>query len=114
MRHTLAQVECMLLEMHNLPYLQEYSPGVTRTAMLDVLEDAALMLYYGAGHHAYPKEEFACDFQELLAGSAYSYRKLERQARDLLLFDREDEFVLALRHDDIELLLGPNVSAANE
>ena len=62
------------------------SPGVTRTAMLDVLEDAALMLYYGAGHHAYPKEEFACDFQEPLAGSAYSYRKLERQARDLLLF----------------------------
>ena len=45
----------MLLEMHNLPYMQEYSPGVTRTAMLDALEDAGLTLYYGAGHHAYPK-----------------------------------------------------------
>ena len=115
MRDTLAEVECMLLEMHNLPYMQEYSPGVTRTVMLDALEDAGLTLYYVAGHHAFAREEFACSFQELLAGSAYSYRKLDRQARDLLLFDRwGDEFVLALRHDDIKSLLGPNVSPANE
>ena len=52
MRDTLAEVECMLLEMHNLPYMQEYSPGVTRTAMLDALEDAGLTLYYVAGHQA--------------------------------------------------------------
>jgi len=112
MRDTLAEVECILLEMHNLPWMQEYSPGVTRTAMLDALEDAGLTLYYVAGLHAY---NLATDFPELLAGRGYSYRKLDRQARDLLLFDRrEDEFVLALRHDDIESLLGPNVSPANE
>jgi FkbM family methyltransferase len=114
MRETLAKVDCMLLEMHRLPLMQEYSPGVTRTAMLNALEDAGLTLYYVAGHHA---NKFASktDFQELLTGTAYSYRKLDRQARDLLLFDRrEDEFVLALRHDDVESLLGPNVSPANE
>jgi FkbM family methyltransferase len=110
MRKTLAAVEYMLLEMHNLPYLQEYSPGVTRTALLDALEDAGLTLYYVAGHRGAEP-----DFQALLAGRAYSYRRLDRQARDLLLFDRrEDEFVLALRHDDIESLLGPNVPPTNE
>jgi FkbM family methyltransferase len=114
MRDTLAEVECMLLEMHNLPFMQEYSPGVTRTAMLDALEDAGLTLYYVAAHK-WEKWEQETDFRELLAGRAYSYRKLDRQARDLLLFDRRvDKFVLALRHDDIESLLGPNVSAANE
>jgi hypothetical protein len=113
MRKTLAEVEYLLLEMHNLPYMQDYSPGVTRTTMLDALEDAGLTLYYVAGHHA--GEELWPDLQELLAGRAYSYRKLDRQARDLLLFDRrQDEFVLALRHGDIESLLGPNVSPANE
>jgi hypothetical protein len=80
--------------------------------MLDVLEDAGLRLYYVAGRGA--QEEFAPNFRELLAGSSYSYRRLDRQARDLLLFDRrEDEFVLALRDDDIKSLLGPNVSPAN-
>jgi FkbM family methyltransferase len=114
MRDTLAAVECMLLEMHNLRWMQEYSPGVTRTALLDALEDAGLTLYYVAGHSA-AGSEFEPDFQELLAGRAYSYRTLDRQARDLLLFDRSrDEFVLALRHDDIESLLGPSVCPANE
>src|SRR5262249_41291501 len=46
MRNTLAQVEYLLLEMHPLSYMQEYSRGVTRTAMLDALEDAGLTLYY--------------------------------------------------------------------
>ena len=102
----------MLLEMHTLSYMQDYSPGVTRTAMLDALEDAGLTLYYVAGHRG---NEESVGFQELLAGKGYSYRKLDRPARDLLLFDRrEDEFVLALRHDDIESLLGPNMSPANE
>ena len=115
MRDTLAHVECMLLEMHNLPLMQEYSPGVTRTAMLDTLEDAGLTLYYVAGHHAFNKFASKSDFRKMLAGGAYSYRRLDCQARDLLLFDRrEDEFVLALRHDDVESLLGPNVSRANE
>jgi FkbM family methyltransferase len=110
MRNTLAKVEYVLLEMHNLHYMQEYSPSVTRTEMLDALEDAGLTLYYVAGHHgAYS------DFQALLAGKSYSYRRLDRQARDLLLFDRrQDEFVLALRHDDVESLLGQNVASANE
>ena len=112
MRKTLAEIEYLLLEMHNLPYMQDYSPGVTRTAMLDALEDAGLTLYYVAGLHNLRKVP---DLQELLAGRAFSYRKLDRQARDLLLFDRrEDEFVLAFRHGDIESLLGPNVSPANE
>ena len=112
MRKTLAEVEYLLLEMHNLPWLQNYSPGVTRTAMLDVLEDSGLTLYYVAGLHDRGNEP---DLQELLAGRAYSYRKLHGQARDLLLFDRrQDEFVLALRHGDIESLLGPSVSPANE
>jgi FkbM family methyltransferase len=112
MRNTLAEVEYLLLEMHSLRYMRNYSPGVTRTAMLDALEDAGLTLYYLAGHHA---NEASWDLQELLAGRAYSYRKLDRQARDLLLFDRrEDEFVLALRHGDVGSLLGPNVSPANE
>jgi FkbM family methyltransferase len=117
MRDTLAEVECILLEMHKLPLMQQYSPGVTRTAMLDALEDAGLTLYYVAGLHGFYKPEYnlASDFRELLAGRAYSYRRLDRQARDLLLFDRrEDEFVLALRHGDIESLLGPNVSPANQ
>jgi len=114
MRDTLAKVEYMLLEMHNLRWMQEYSPGVTRTAMLDALEEAGLTLYYVAGHHAFYKLA-SPDFRELLAGRAYSYRKLDRQARDLLLFDRrQDEFVLALRRDDIESLLGPNVSPDNQ
>ena len=113
MREMLAQVECLLLEMHRLAWMQEFSPGITRTAMLDVLEDAGLTLYYVAGHPA--KEEFAPNFQELLTGSSYSYRRLDSRARDLLLFDRrENEFVLALRHDDIESLLGPSVSLSNE
>ena len=113
MRNTLAEVEYMLLEMHNLPYMQKYSPGITRTAMLDALEDAGLALYYVAGHWA--GEGLWPDFQELLAGRAYSYRRLDRKARDLLLFDRrQDEFVLALRHDDVESLLGSNVVPANE
>jgi hypothetical protein len=91
--------------------LQEFSPGITRTAMLDALEDAGLTLYYVAGHSGRDTP----DFQELLAGRGYSYRRLDRQARNLLLFDRShDEFVLALRHDDIESLLGPNVSPPNE
>jgi FkbM family methyltransferase len=113
MRDTLSRVECLLLEMHRLAWMQEFSPGITRTAMLDVLEDAGLTLYYVAGHPA--KDEFAPSFHELLTGSSYSYRRLDSQARDLLLFDRrEDEFVLALRHDNIKSLLGPNVSPANE
>lgn len=112
MRDTLAEVECMLLEMHKLPWMQEFSPGVTRTAMLDALEEAGLTLYYVAGHQDIG---WMAEFQELLAGTAYSYRKLDRQSRDLLLFDRsQDEFVLALRHHDIEALLGPNVSPSNE
>ena len=113
MRHTLAELECMLIEMHSLRLMQDYSPRVTRTVMLDALEDAGLTLYYVAGHHGFHK--LAIDFRELLAGRGYSYRRLDRQARDLLLFDRrEDEFVLALRHDHIESLLGPSVSPANE
>jgi FkbM family methyltransferase len=115
MRKTLAEVEYLLLEMHNLPYMRDYSPGVTRTAMLDVLEDAGLTLYYVAEHRGAGERGKEPDLQELLAGRAYSYRKLDRQARDLLLFDRrEDAFVLAFRHGDIETLLGPNVSPANE
>jgi FkbM family methyltransferase len=117
MRDTLAAVDCMLLELHNLHLLQEYSAGVTRTALLDALEDAGLTLYYVAGHSAayYASYESAPEFQELLRGTGYSYRKLDTQARDLLLFDRsQDEFVLALRHEDIESLLGPSLSPDNE
>jgi FkbM family methyltransferase len=115
MRKTLAEVEYLLLEMHNLPYMRDYSPGVTRTAMLDVLEDAGLTLYYVAEHRGAGERGKEPDLQELLAGRAYSYRKLDRQVRDLLLFDRrEDAFVLAFRHGEIETLLGPNVSPANE
>jgi FkbM family methyltransferase len=112
MQDTLTRVECLLLEIHRLAWIREFSPGITRTAMLDVLEDAGLTLYYVAGH---PAREERPRFQELLAGREYSYRRLDRQARDLLLFDRrEDEFVLALRHDDIESLLGPSISPVNE
>jgi FkbM family methyltransferase len=112
MRGTLTTVECVLLELHRLSYLRQYSPEVTRTAMLDALEDAGLTLYYVAGHHG--AEDWP-DFQALLAGRAYSYRRLDRPARHLLLFGRmQDEFVLALRHDDVESLLGPNVTPANE
>jgi FkbM family methyltransferase len=113
MPNTLAEVECMLLEMHNLTYMHWYSPEITRTAMLDALEDAGLTLYYVAGHHK--NDGGSAYFEQLLAGAGYSYRKLDRQARDLLLFNRrEDEFVLALRHDDIESLLGPSISPRNE
>ncbi len=113
MRKTLAKIDTMLLELHNLHFMQEYSPGITRTAMLDALEDAGLTLYYVGGHSK--SNESAPDFQELITGSPFSYRRLDRQSRDLLLFDRgSDEFVLALRNEDIESVLGPSLSAPNE
>jgi FkbM family methyltransferase len=112
MRKTLAQIECLLLEMHSLPLLQAFSPGVTRSAMLDALEEAGLTLYYVAGHSI--SNQFAPDFKELLAGRAYSYRRLDGATRDLLLFDRtRDEFVLAIRRDNIESILGPSVFPSN-
>ncbi len=116
MRKTLAELDCLLLEMHSLRWMRRYSPGVARSAMLDAIEDAGLSLYYVAGHSVSNKEiEFAPKFEELLLGKGYSYRRLDRPARDLLLFDRNsDEFVLGLRDIDIASLLGPSGSASNE
>jgi FkbM family methyltransferase len=113
MRDTLAKLECMLLEMHNLRWLQKYSPGVNRSAMLDALEDAGLTLYYIGGHSV--SDRLAPSFSELLAGRGYSYCRLDHHVRDTLLFDRShDEFVLALRKPAIEALLGPSVSPPNQ
>lgn len=111
MPNTLANVECVLLELHRLPFLAQYSPGVSRTKLLDALEDGGLTLYYVAGHSG----SIEMPFQELMAGKSFSYRRLDRAARDLLLFDRgQDEFIIGLRHNNIEALLGPSVSASNE
>jgi FkbM family methyltransferase len=112
MRGMLADLECILLEVHKLPWLGEYSPGVTRTAMLDALEESGLALYHVAGH--IEPFQSASDFGELLAGRGYCYRRLDRRVRDLMLFDRsQDTFVLGLRNHDIEALLGPSILPAN-
>lgn len=113
MPNTLANVDVVLLELHRLAWLQQYSPGVTRAETLDALENAGLKLHYVAGHSRGAPKYARPDFQELTAGRGYSYRRLDRQARDLLLFDRLDEFVIALRHDSIEALLGPSASFTN-
>jgi len=111
MRRVLAGVECILVEMHSLSWLRDYSPGITRTAMLDALEESGLTLYYMAGH-ADPVE-LGPDFQQLLREEAFYYRKLDQENRHLLLFDGHDKFVLGLRHHDIECVLGPSISPAN-
>lgn len=110
MSRTLTEVECVLLELHRLPLLQQYSPGVTRTAVLDALEDSGLTLYYIGGHN---HPHFGPEYRDLAAGRSFAYRKLDRQARDLLLFDRSDEFILATRSSDCESLLGPSTVPAN-
>jgi hypothetical protein len=113
----LAKVEYILLEMHALSYLRDYSPGVTRTALLDALEESELTLYHVAGHREAGHSArlgSAPQFGELLAGRGFCYRRLDRQGRDQMLFDRHDTFVLGLRHTDIVSLLGPSIPPANE
>jgi len=97
--------------MHMLSYLREFSPGVTRTALLDALEASGLTLYYVAAH----RERLECesDFQELLAGRGFCYRRLDCKGRRQMLFDGHDILVLGLRHGDIETLLGQSISPAN-
>jgi FkbM family methyltransferase len=111
MRSMLSNVEFLLLELHRLQFLEKYSPGVTRTMILDALEDAGLTLFYIGGHSGSVEKPF----EDLMAAKAFSYRRLDRQARDLLLFDRgQDEFILALRNDDIGSLLGSSASPVND
>jgi len=107
MRSVLANVECLFLELHTLSYLREFSPGVTRTAILDALEDSGLTLYHVAGHRE------SAPFRELLSGHGFYYRRLDPQTRAQTLFDGHDILVLGLRHGDIELLLGPSIQPAN-
>jgi FkbM family methyltransferase len=107
----LANVECLLLEMHMLSYLREFSPGVTRTALLDALETSGLTLYHVAAHRE--RLESESDFQELLAGRGFCYRRLDRKGRRQMLFDGHDILVLGLRHGDIGTLLGQSISPAN-
>jgi FkbM family methyltransferase len=120
MRRVLAHLECILLEMHPLSWLREYSPGVTRTAILDSLEEAGLTLYQVAGHTPHSGDsgdplECAPDFRELLAGRGYCYRRLDRRVRDPMMFDRSQEiFVLGLRCDDVGSLLGPSIPPPND
>ena len=117
MRETLKGIDAILLELHRLPFLARFSPGITRTQLLDTLEEAGLTLFYIAGQSSLldggvPPPDFA----ELLAGRGFTYRLLDKAARQLLLFDRShDEFILALRDaDEIEPLLGKSVSPPNE
>jgi FkbM family methyltransferase len=107
MRSVLADVECLLLELHTLSYLREFSPGVTRTAILDALEESGLTLYHVAGHRE------PAPFRELLSGKGFYYRRLDPQSRGQTLFDGHDILVLGLRYGDIESLLGPSISPAN-
>ena len=105
MRSVLATVEFLLLELHPLGWLKTYSPGVTRDQILDTLEACGLTVFYVSGH----RRTHADRFQEFLNTDTFSYMRLDRQTRELLLFDRrEDIFLLASRSDDIESLLGPS------
>jgi FkbM family methyltransferase len=118
MRETLKSVDALLLELHRLPLLAKYSPGVTRTKVLDVLEEAGLKLYYIAGQSSMVDGAVEPpNFEELVAGQGFGYCRLDRASRRLLLFDRShDEFVLALRcgEADVKALLGESVTQVNE
>ena len=94
----------VLLELHPNVYLNRYSPGVSRIQILDLLEECGFSNYYVAGH----RYSWSDGLHSFLESGRFAYRPLNRETRDLLLFDRSNHlFVLASKEDPVRFLGEP-------
>jgi len=97
-------LDYVLLELHQPTYLEKFTPGITRTHILDTLDDAGFHVYYVAGHH-YPPDTR----RRFLDAGRFAYHPLTRENRGMLLFDRQSQvFVLASKRP-LPDVIGPSM-----
>ena len=98
-------LQFLLLELHQNIYLRKWGPGITRTHILDTLEEAGFSNYYVAGH----RYTWSDGLRIFMDTGRFAYQALTRETRDLLLFDRFSEVFILAAKPALEPILGPAV-----
>jgi len=98
-------IDFLLLELHPVDFLRRYSPGVTRTGILDLLRGLGFTLYYVAGHR-YRRSDGLDTF---LRTGSFAYQVIDARTQDYLLFDRHVDVFLVASKSPLELVLGPSI-----
>lgn len=99
-------LEYLLLELHPNAYLKKYTPGISRLMILDMLEEAGFKTYYLAGHR-YSVADGLLRFEET---GRFAYLPLNRETREMLLFDRAGYVFVVAAKSGLEDLLGPSLT----
>jgi FkbM family methyltransferase len=102
----LETMDYFLMELHGHHRLQQYSPGVSRSAILKFLWDLELSVYFIAGHRAEGElEDYDC-----IRSGRFAYRRVTPESVDCLFFDRLGEtLLLVTRRDDVSDVLGDSL-----
>jgi FkbM family methyltransferase len=99
-------VDYILLELHPVEVMKEYSGEIDAQDILSLLSRLGFHVFYLAGHRYRGSPQFA---QALRAG--FAYRRLDTDSANLLLFDRTlDALLLCSRTPDVTPILGESVT----
>lgn len=98
-------LQFLLLELHQNVYLRQYSPGISRMLILDLLEEAGFRCHVVAGH----RYTWSDGLKLFMDSGRFAYQALTRETRNLLLFDRHCELFVLAAKPAIEPILGPAV-----
>jgi FkbM family methyltransferase len=102
----LESVDFLLLELHNQERLEEFSPGISRSDIINLLWERGLSVYFIAGHRAQGPQKF----HPAITSGRFAYRKVTPQNADCLFFDRLwDSFLLVTPREDIVPVLGESL-----
>jgi FkbM family methyltransferase len=96
-------VEYMLLELHPIEVVREYSGQIGAKDILALLWRLGFHVFHVAGHRYRGSAELAQALRE-----GFAYRRLDADSADLLLLDRPlDVLLLCSREADVTPILGP-------
>jgi FkbM family methyltransferase len=103
MTSVLRKVDYLLLELHGQDRLDEFSGGTRRSAIMKLLWESGLSVYYIAGHTVNPKQAN----REIIRSGRFAYRLVTPENVDCLMFDRLwHVFLLATPRNDLQEMLG--------
>jgi FkbM family methyltransferase len=99
-------VEYILLELHPIEVVREYSGQIGAKDILSLLRRLGFHVFHVAGHRYRGSAELAQALRE-----GFAYRRLDEDSADLLLLDRPlDVLLLCSRAADVTPILGPSVA----
>lgn len=94
-------INVVLFELHPDGFLEKYSPGYTRTSILEGLKACGFALYLVGGF----RYKRALERDRFYKTGKISYVEITENNRDLIFFDRHvDMFIIGTREFDIKTL----------